>query len=168
MSQQLYVDTAGQLVNGLKSLSAILEKAEAWAGEKGVEPQVLLQTRLVADMFPLVRQIQMTSDISKGAVARLAGVEAPVMADDETSFGELRQRLDNTIAFITGISPGQYTTDDEMPVVIKARSRELHFTAKHYLYRFVVPNFYFHMTTAYDILRQQGVPIGKQDFLGAL
>ncbi|MBJ3813676.1 DUF1993 domain-containing protein [Shimwellia pseudoproteus] len=168
MSQQLYVDTAAQLVSGLKNLSAILDKAEAWASEKGIEQQVLLQTRLLADMFPLVRQIQMTSDISKGAVARLAGVDVPSMADDEASFADLRQRLAATVAFIDSIAPAQYTGDDELPVIINARTRELRFTAKSYVYRFVVPNFYFHMTTAYDILRQQGVPVGKLDFLGTL
>lgn len=166
MSEQLYVDTAAQLVSGLNNLSAILEKAEAWANEKGIEQQVLLQTRLLADMFPLVRQVQMTSDVSKGAVARLAGVEIPSMNDDETSFAALRQRLGATVAFIESIPATQYTRDDDMPVVINARTRELRFSAKSYVYRFVVPNFYFHMTTAYDILRQQGVPVGKMDFLG--
>lgn len=164
----LYSETKAQFVLGLHNLSAILEKGAAWAKENGKSEAALLELKLAEDMFPLARQVQVTSDMSKRAVARLAGVEAPVMEDNETTVAELQARLAATIAWIESIADAQLEGDDEREILVKAREHELRFTARSFIFKFAVPNFYFHFTTAYDILRQAGVPLGKRDFLGKI
>ena len=151
----------------LNALSAILDKAEAFAAERKIEPAVLLGWRLAPDMFPLARQVQIATDLAKGCCARLAGVEAPEYADDETSFADLRGRIARTLEFVQSFEADDVDGSEERDITITAGSRELRFKGQEYLVSFVLPNFYFHASTAYDILRQCGLPIGKRDFLGA-
>jgi len=164
----IYSETNAQFIHGLTNLSAILEKAATWAKENGKTEESLLTAALAADMYPLVRQVQISTDMAKRAVARLAEIEAPVMEDTETTIAELQARIQATIAFMQGISDDQLDGDDERPIVVMAREHELRFTARSYVYKFATPNFYFHFTTAYDILRQAGVPLGKRDFVGQI
>jgi uncharacterized protein len=150
----------------LNSLSAILGKAEAYAAERKIDPAVLLGYRLAPDMFPLARQVQSATDHAKGCSARLAGVDVPKYADDETSFGALRERIARTIEFVEDFRPEDIDGSGERDIALTAGTRELRFKGQQYLVNFALPNFYFHVTTAYDILRHCGVPIGKRDFLG--
>ena len=151
----------------LNSLSGVLDKAEAHIAERKIDPAVLLQYRLAPDMFPLTRQVQIATDHAKGCCARLAGVEVPKYADDETTFAALRARIDRTVAFVQRFEPGDIDGSEGRDITITAGSRELRFKGEQYLVNFALPNFYFHVTTAYNILRHCGVPIGKRDFLGA-
>ncbi|HKM95275.1 MAG TPA: DUF1993 domain-containing protein [Buttiauxella sp.] len=162
----IYSETNAQFIHGLTNLSAILEKAATWAKENDKTEESLLTAALAADMYPLVRQVQITTDMAKRAVARLANVDAPVMEDNETTIAQLQARIKATTVFMQGISDTQLDGDDERPIVVMARDHELRFTARSYVYKFATPNFYFHFTTAYDILRQAGVPLGKRDFVG--
>ncbi|MCT4706481.1 DUF1993 domain-containing protein [Enterobacteriaceae bacterium H16N7] len=164
----LYSETKAQFIHGLHNLSAILEKSAAWSKEHGNDETALLEMKLADDMFPLARQVQVTCDMAKRAVARLAGVEAPVMEDTETTVDQLRARIATTIAWMESVQDVQLEGDDERPILVKAREHELHFTAQSFVFKFAVPNFYFHFTTAYDILRHAGVPLGKRDFLGKI
>jgi hypothetical protein len=153
--------------HSLTALSKILDKAEAHAEAKKIKPEVIPQLRLVADMLPLWRQVTIACDHAKGASARLAGVEVPGMADTETTLAELRERIARTVAFIATIDPAAFDTADGRTITVKAGPRELTFPAAQYYLSYALPNFFFHMTTAYAILRSNGVEIGKTDFLGA-
>lgn len=153
--------------HSLTALSNILAKAEAHAVEKKIKPEVIPQLRLVADMFPLWRQITIATDHAKGASARLAGMEVPSFADTETTLAELQDRIAKTLAFIATIPVEAFDAADGRTIHVKAGPRELSFPAAQYYHSYAVPNFYFHMTTAYNILRANGVPVGKTDFLGA-
>lgn len=164
----LYSETKAQFIHGLHNLSVILEKSHAWAKENGSSDAALLEIKLAEDMFPLARQVQISCDMAKRAVARLASVEAPVMEDNETTIAELQARIAVTITWMESVSDSQLEGDDERPIVVKAREHELNFTARSFVYSFAIPNFYFHFTTAYDILRHAGVPLGKRDFLGKI
>ena len=166
MSASLYGSTAAQFVRGLKNLSALLEKGAAWAQENGKSEEEVLNTRLAEDMYPLARQVQITSDMSKGAIARLAGVAAPAMEDNEVTFADLQERIAKTLRFIESVKPEQLEGDESREIVVKGKTREMKFTAHSYVTVFAVPNFYFHVTTAYNILRHLGVNIGKADFIG--
>lgn len=166
MSIDLHQASAPVFVHTLGALSKILDKAAAHAKAKNIDPAVLLQARLAPDMFPLVRQVQSASDAAKGCMARLAGVPVPAMPDTETTFDELRERIGRTVEFVTGVPADAVVGAEDRPVVLKLRSGELNFTAQHYLLHFALPNFFFHVTTAYDILRHNGVELGKRDFLG--
>ncbi len=150
----------------LSNLSAILKKGEDYADAKKVEHAVLLNARLFPDMYPLTRQVQIATDMSKGAAARLAGVEIPKYEDNETSFAELQDRIAKTIAFIETIKPAQLEGAETRDITIAVRKIELKFTGLAYLLKWVLPNVYFHVTTAYNILRHNGVELGKTDFLG--
>ncbi|HET8707738.1 MAG TPA: DUF1993 domain-containing protein [Pseudomonadales bacterium] len=152
----------------LKNLAAILEKAQAHAEAKKIEPEVLLNARLFPDMFPLVKQIQVATDFAKGAGARLAGVEPPSYADTEKTFGELITRVQKTVEFLNTLKPNQIEGSEGRDVVLKMRSGELNFKGEPYLNFFALPNFYFHVTTAYAILRHNGVELGKMDFIGGV
>ena len=163
----MYQASVPAFLQMLNSLSAILGKAEAFAAERKIDPAVLLGCRLAPDMFPLIRQVQIATDHAKGCCARLAGVEVPKFADDETTFADLRARIARTIEFVQGFEPGDIDGSEERDLTIMAGSRELRFKGQQYLVSFVLPNFYFHATTAYDILRHCRLPIGKRDFLGA-
>lgn len=153
----------------LRNLSSILEKGEAHARARGYEPAVLLQARLFPDMLPLVKQVQIACDMAKFGVARLSGAEAPKHADDETSFEQLRARIDATIAFVEGVPPEAFEGAHARAVEVPMRNREpLRFQGAQYLLHFVLPNLHFHVTTAYALLRHNGVELGKADFLGAM
>ena len=152
--------------HSLTALSKILTKAEAHAEAKKIKPDVLPQARLIADMLPLWRQVTIACDHAKGASARLAGVEVPSFADTETTIAELQDRIAKTLAFIQTLPDSAYDGAEARTITVKAGPRELTFPAVQYLHSYAVPNFYFHLTTAYNILRANGVEIGKVDFLG--
>lgn len=168
MALSMYQAAVPAFLQLLNSLSAILDKAEAFAEECKIDPAVLLNYRLAPDMFPLTRQVQVATDQAKGCCARLAGVEVPKYADDETTFAELKARIARTTDFVQGFKPSDIDGSEERDIAITAGSRELRFKGQQYLVSFVLPNFYFHVTTAYNILRHCGLPIGKRDFLGAV
>jgi hypothetical protein len=168
MSISMYQASVPAFLQMLNSLSAILEKAEADAAERKIDPAVLLQYRLAPDMFPLIRQVQIATDHAKGCCARLAGVDVPKYADDETTFADLTARNARTVEFVRGFRAEQIDGSEGRDITITAGSRQLQFKGQQYLLHFALPNFYFHTTTAYAILRHCGVQIGKRDFLGAL
>ena len=168
MSISMYQAAVPAFLQMLGSLSAVLDKAEAHAAERKIDPAVLLQYRLAPDMFPLIRQVQIATDHAKGCCARLAGVDVPKYADDEATLADLKARIARTAEFVRGFRAEQIDGSEERDITITAGSRQLQFTGQKYLVHFALPNFYFHTTTAYAILRHCGVPIGKRDFLGAL
>jgi hypothetical protein len=168
MSLTMYQASVPPFLQMLASLSAILEKGEAHALARKIEPSVLLNTRLTPDMFPLVRQVQLTTDFAKGGAGRLAGVELPKFPDTETSIAELKARIAKTVDFLETLKPAQIDGSESREITIPIGGQPHKFTGQNYLLRFALPNFYFHHTTAYAILRQCGVGIGKRDFLGAL
>jgi hypothetical protein len=166
MTISMYAASVPVLVRALSNLSGVLEKAAAHAEARKLDPAVLLNDRLYPDMFPLVRQVQIASDNAKGGAARLAGVQAPKYEDNETSFAELQARLDKTIAYLNTFTPEQFQGAEERPVVLTLRSGELKFVGLNYLLGYLLPNIFFHITTAYAILRHNGVELGKRDYLG--
>ena len=166
MSLSLYQASVPVFVRMFGNLSAILDKAAAYAEARKIDPAVLLNARLAPDMHPLTRQIQIASDAAKGCAARLAGVEVPSFADSESTFAELQARITKTLAFIDGLTPAQIDSGEGREVVLKVPGAELKFKGEDYLLHFVLPNFYFHITTAYAILRHNGLDIGKMDYLG--
>jgi hypothetical protein len=168
MSLSMYEASAPVFIRQLKALSGVLQKGQAFATEQGLRPAELLEARLAPDMFPLSRQVQIATDGAKGGVARLAGLEAPSFADIETSFEELQERIAKTIAFIESISADQVDGSEARRINMKAGGHELTFQGQPYLLSFVLPNFLFHVTTAYAILRHKGVTLEKRDFLGEI
>jgi hypothetical protein len=150
----------------LVNLRAILEKAGAFAEGKKLEPGALFGARLAPDMFPLSRQVQIASDMAKGCGARLAGVEPPKFDDNEASMKDLLGRIDKTLAFLQTLKPEQIDGSEDKNITLQLRTGPREFKGMNYLLFFALPNFYFHVTTAYDILRHNGVEIGKPDFLG--
>ncbi|HAE99970.1 MAG TPA: DUF1993 domain-containing protein [Methylophilaceae bacterium] len=162
----MYTISIPPLQRALRNLSNILKKGESYAQSKEVDPSVLLNARLFVDMYPLVRQVQIATDMSKGAGARLAGIEIPKFEDNETTFEELQARIDKTIMFLSSIESAQLAESESRDITITIRNIDLHFSGLDYLLNWVLPNVYFHVTTAYDILRQQGVALGKSDYLG--
>jgi len=167
MSLSMYSASVPVFRNMLGALAAVLEKAEAHAQQHKIEPAALLQARLFPDMFPLLRQVQVATDFAKGASARLAGEEVPRYEDSETSFAELQQRISKTLGYIESLPQAAVDAAGERAITHGAGERARHFErGDDYLTGFVLPNFFFHVTTAYAILRHNGVPIGKRDFLG--
>jgi hypothetical protein len=162
----IYDATIPPLKRALSNLAAILEKGEQYADAKKVEHQVLLNSRLFVDMYPLTRQVQIATDMSKGAGARLAAIEIPKYEDNETSFAELQARIAKTIAFLDSIKPEQLEGAEVRDIIITIRKTDIKFSGQDYLLKWVLPNVYFHVTTAYNILRHNGVTLAKQDFLG--
>jgi hypothetical protein len=154
-------------VRGLTILSTLLKKGEEHAAQAGTEPEALLGARLAEDMLPLTAQVQRASDTAKFAAQRIGGGEAPKFADDETSFAQLQERIASTIAYLQSVDAAQLDAGAEREVTLKFGSFGANFTGESYLLTFALPNFYFHVVTAYDILRNQGVKIGKLDYLGA-
>ena len=150
----------------LGSLSRILAKAAAHCEARKIDPAAFLQSRLYPDMFPLVRQVQIACDTAKGCGARLAGVEVPKHEDTETTFAELQARIDKTVAFLDTLPASSFADAADRQVTIPLRDRTLEFTGGDYLATWANPNFFFHVTTAYALLRHGGVEIGKRDFLG--
>ena len=153
------------LANALSNLSHVLEKGQANAVARKIDPAVFLAARLAPDMFPLTRQVQIASDIAKFGVSRLAGVEAPKFEDKEQTFEELRSRIARTIDFVKSVPAGALEGSEDRIIKVPLRDRALEFKGLDYLVRWVVPNVYFHVTTAYAILRHNGVDVGKNDFL---
>jgi len=150
----------------LRNLSTLIDKADAhWAAKK-IEPAAITTARLYPDMFPFTRQVQIACDTAKGAVARLAGAEVPKHEDTEQSFAELKARIAKTLDFIESIGAGKIDGSEEKEIVLQMRSGERRLKGMQYLLGSAYPNFYFHVTTAYNILRHNGVEIGKTDFLG--
>jgi uncharacterized protein len=152
----------------LSSLSGVLDKAGTHAAARKIEPSVLLNARLYPDMFPLVRQIQLTADFAKGIGARLAGIEPPKYPDTETTIDELKARLAKTADFLKGLKPAQIDGSETREITIPIPGQPITFNGQSYLVNFGLPNLFFHATTAYDILRHCGIEIGKRDYLGAL
>lgn len=156
------------LVRGLTNLSNIIDKAAAHTEAKKLDPAVLAQARLFPDMFPLVRQVQIMCDTAKGAAGRLAGIEIPKHEDNETTLAQLKQRIAKTVDFIKGVKASQLEGAETRAIEIKGPNRSFNFTGLSYLNQFVLPNFYFHESIAYAILRHNGVEVGKADFLGEM
>jgi len=150
----------------LPNLKAILEKAQEDAEARKIDPQVFLQARLAPDMFALARQVQITTDQVKGGLARLAGVEVPKWDDNEKTFGELCARVDKALDYTKTFKPAQFDGAETRDIELKFPQATLTFKGRDYLLNFVLPNFYFHLTAAYAILRHNGVPLGKRDFVG--
>lgn len=164
----LYAVAIPVLDRALANLHAVLEKAAAEATSRGYDPAVLLQARLFPDMFPLVRQVQIATDIAKGCGARLAGIEVPSWPDDETAFEALLARIDRTRFFLAGLDRGAIDAAADRSITLKLPRGSFSFNGLDYLQQFVLPNVYFHCTTTYNLLRHNGIPLGKMDFLGAL
>jgi hypothetical protein len=155
-------------VQGLTGLRGVLAKAATHAAERKIDPNALLQARLYPDMFPLVRQVQLATDFAKGSVARLAGAEVPAWDDTETSFDELAARLDKALAFVGGFTAAQIDGSEDRDITLVRRGETSVIKGRTYLLGQAMPNFYFHLTTAYALLRHNGVEVGKRDFLGAV
>jgi hypothetical protein len=166
MTISMYQASAPVLVQSLKGLLRVIDKAEAHAQARKLDEQVLLQTRIFPDMFPFVRQCQIVTDNAKGAVARLAGQTPPAYEDTEASFAELRARVAKTIAFVETFTPEQIDGSEAREVVLKFPNGAMEFAGQQYLLHFVLPNVFFHATTAYDLMRQAGVELTKGDYMG--
>lgn len=166
MTISMYQASAPRFVTMLKNLSTILDKGKAHAEAKKIDHTVFTKDRLFPDMFAMARQVQIACDSAKGAMARLAGVEVPKHEDTEQTFDELKVRIAKTIAFIETIKPAQIDGTEEKEIALKIGSHELKFKGMPFLLGFAYPNFYFHITTAYNILRHRGVDVGKRDYLG--
>ncbi|GAC1622191.1 MAG: DUF1993 family protein [Nevskia sp.] len=166
MTISMYQASVPSFIRALGNLSGVLEKGAAYAETRKVEPSVLLNSRLYPDMFALVRQVQIATDMVKGGAARLAGVEPPPYADTEISFAELQARIARTIDYLKSFQPEQIDGSEARAIALVNRFGTLNFTGIDYLHGFVLPNLYFHSATAYNILRHCGVELGKQDFLG--
>lgn len=166
MSLSMYDIAVPPMIRSLSNLRSILEKAATHAETKKIDPSVLINSRLYPDMFPLVRQIQIATDVAKGAVSRLAGLEPPKYEDVETTFAELLARIDKTIALLESADPKQLNGTEENTILLPMHDKTVTFKGLPYLVDFVLPNVYFHVTTVYAILRHNGVEIGKKDFLG--
>lgn len=162
----MYEATVTPLKRALKNVSNILKKGEAYADTNQIEHSVLLNSRLFPDMYSLTRQVQIATDMSKGGVARLANLEIPKFEDTETSFAELQTRITKTLEFIESVTPTQLEGSESREIILTIRKVDLKFNDKEYLLYWVIPNVYFHVTTAYNILRHNGTPLGKADFLG--
>lgn len=168
MATELYDVSVPAFLRGFAAMAAFLDKGRAWADENGVPHAELLNARIYEDMAPLTSQIQRVSDGAKLAVARLAQVEAPAMPDTEASFDELQARIAATVDFIKSVPREKIDGREDAEIVLKLPSTELKFTGRSYVSGFALPNFYFHVTTAYALLRMKGVPVGKRDYLGGI
>jgi uncharacterized protein len=167
MAISMYVASVPVFKQALNSLDSILAKAEAHAAEKKIDPNALLQARLFPDMLPLTRQVQIAADFAKGVVARLAGADVPSYDDTEQTFAELRARIAKTLAFIESIPAAQIDGSEAREITIQAGTpRERKFTGQAYLLHYGLPQFFFHATTTYALLRHNGIEIGKRDFMG--
>jgi hypothetical protein len=168
MANLMYSLSAPVFARMLRNLEGVLDKGAAYAAARKVDPAVLVNARLYPDMFPLVTQVRIAGDFAKGAVARLTGQEPPKYEDNEATFDELKARLVKTIAYVESFQPGQFDDAATREVTMKMRGEEKRFDGLTYLANVVLPNFYFHITTAYDILRHNGVELGKRDFVGPI
>jgi hypothetical protein len=166
MSFGIYEASIPPLIRGLENLSKFLDKAVAQAKSEDRDLNSLLEGRLAPDMFPFTRQVQIVSDTAKGCAARLTGAEAPSYPDEEKTFPELQQRIAKTLGYLKTFHAEQFEGADARTVTLKFPNGEMSFSGRDYLTSFVLPNFYFHITAAYAILRHAGIAVGKMDFLG--
>ena len=166
MSITLYGLTHTTAVRGLTNLDALLDKAAANAEARKIDPAVFLASRLSPDMFPLLRQVQIACDFAKGPIARLAGIENPKFDDIETDIAGLKARIAKTLAFVNGVPASALDGGETRDITIQAGSTTMEFKGLAYLVGFAIPNFYFHLSMAYAILRHNGVDVGKRDFIG--
>ncbi|WP_102794441.1 DUF1993 domain-containing protein [Bowmanella denitrificans] len=166
MSLSMFNASIPLLMQGLNNLLVILGKAETFAEQKKVASDVMAASRLAIDMVPLTRQVQIACDTAKGCGARLSGQDNPSFADDETNLQELQARVRKTLAFLEQLHAEQFEGSEDKAIVLNFPSITLNFNGQDYLTQFVLPNFYFHLTTAYGILRHIGVDLGKRDYLG--
>lgn len=166
MSLSLYDVSIPVFLRAFQNLSEILKKGEAFADENAVPHSDLLEARLFPDMAPLTAQIQRASDTAKFVAVRLGGIDNVPMEDNETTFADLHARIDRTVALLRSLPSDAMDGKEEIEVVLKSRDSSRTFTGRDYLLGFAIPNFYFHVTTAYALLRHKGVPIGKMDYLG--
>lgn len=166
MQLSMYQASIPSLIHVLTNLAAIIDKAAAHAATRRIDEAAFLQSRLFPDMYPFSKQVQIATDMAKGCAARLAGQEPPRYPDNESSFAELRARVQTTIDFLGSFNPAQIDGSEERHISLPSRHGTREFTGRNYLLQFVLPNVYFHVTTAYNLLRHGGVEIGKQDYLG--
>ncbi len=166
MALSMYDSSIPALKQTLSSLASILKKAAEHADNRKIDPAVFITARLFPDMLPLAKQIQIATDHAKGCAARLAGVDLPKFDDNEVTFDELQARIAKTIAFLDGFKADQIDGSEEREIVLQLHETRMEFKGQDYLNKWALPNFYFHATTAYNILRHNGVEIGKRDFLG--
>ena len=166
MTLSMYQASVPLFTRMLTNLAAILTKAETHAAARKIDPAVLLGSRLFPDMLPLTRQVQLAADFAKNTTARLAGVEIVKFTDEETSLPELQQRIAKTIDYMKGLKPSQIDGSEGREIALPIGGDTWTFKGQDFLLHFGLPNFYFHVTTAYDILRHLGVEVGKRDFLG--
>jgi hypothetical protein len=166
MTLTMYQATVPTCVRALNSLAAILEKAAAYAQARKIDPAALLNTRLFPDMLPLIKQIFIANDAARGGAARLANVAVPSVDPKETSFEDLTAHTRATVAYLESLKPAQFDGSEDRTITWQTRSSSKSMQGTPYLFHHVLPNVYFHVTTAYDILRQSGLEVGKQDFLG--
>lgn len=167
MSQTLYAASIPLFQQMLGGLKAVLAKAETHAAEKNIDPNAYLQARLYPDMFPLLRQVQIASDFAKGVAARLAGVEVPKLDDSEKTFAELQARIDTILAFMGTLTETQFAEATTREIVLQPGTpKERRFSGQAYLLTYGLPHFFFHTTTAYAILRHNGIEVGKKDYVG--
>jgi hypothetical protein len=168
MSNLLYQATVPVFVQALGSLDAILEKASAYAEAHKIDPTVLLGSRLRPDMLPLVRQTQIVCDNAKNMVGRLAGGEVPRFEDNEATFADIKARIKKTLDYINRVRPEDVEAGETREIVFPIGPTKMKMKGSDYIFHFALPNFYFHLTTAYGILRHNGVELGKRDYLGAV
>ncbi len=166
MAMSMYQASIPQLTKMLNNLTNILKKGEEFAKVKNIDGTVLVGSRLAVDMFPLAKQVQIACDQVKNGMARLAGIEPPKFDDNETTFAQLQERIAKTIAFANSIQPAQVDGTEAKEIKFSIKEWNFEFVGEQYLLTWIIPNFYFHVTTAYNILRHNGVEIGKSDFLG--
>jgi uncharacterized protein len=166
MPLSMHQASALVFIQALKGLSTVLRKAGAQADAKGYDPVALLQARLYPDMFPLTRQVQICTDFAKGSVARLAGEEPPAWTDDEASFDDLIARVEKTAAFVAAYGADRIDDSEDREITLVRRGQSSVVKGQPYLLEQAMPNFYFHLTTAYAIVRHNGVEVGKKEYLG--
>jgi hypothetical protein len=168
MTSPMYVNSVPVFKQLLTALKTILQQADAHAAAKSIDPNALLQARLFPDMFPLAKQVQIAADFARGIAARVAGVEVPVFEGKEQSFADLDTLLTQTLAFLDGLNSAQFAGRETADIVLRPGTpKEKKFTGQAYLASYGLPQFIFHVTTAYAILRHNGLAIGKRDFMGA-
>ena len=168
MTVSMYDASVPVIKQMLASLSELLAKAEAHAAEKKIEPAALLQARLFPDMFPLARQVQIACDFAKSIPSRLAGIEVPAYDDTEQTFEQLQARIAKTLALIDGIDPASFAGSETLQIVLRPGTpKERTISGQSYLFNYGLPQFFFHVTTAYALLRHNGVELGKKDYMGS-
>jgi hypothetical protein len=165
MSISVYDQTLGVMTPMLKNLDRIVSKAEEWVADKQIEPEAILKARLAPDMLTFIHQVRIATDVGKGAAARLSGQEPPSWEDNEATFADVHARIHKALDYFATFEPGQFEGSEKRAIQLKLRSGTLDMTGHQYVLNFVLPNFYFHVTTAYNLLRHNGLAIGKFDYL---